>query len=167
MIEAEGVQSLDIQELIHACQTRGIRVYGMSPSRLRSELSQWLELNLVHQIPAGILILSRASVMTDKAPTATADTGINSEALKAALSSLPEELVDETVARAVEGTDLESPEKKLEVLTQQEHLIAEENEQEKVIAKRNNATYAFLLLFSKKKERFYSISYDAINSLHE
>lgn len=50
MIAAEGVDSLTVTELQHACTSRGIRTIGVSPARMREELSQWLELHLKHEV---------------------------------------------------------------------------------------------------------------------
>jgi len=44
MIQQEGVDSLNIFELQQACQSRGMRVLGVSSRRLRSELQQWIGL---------------------------------------------------------------------------------------------------------------------------
>ena len=125
MIAEEGLDALSASELKSACQARGIRTIDTPEKRLRSELQQWLDLNLKHQVPFAILILSRAFMMTDKPMT-------THEALQATLASLPEEVVDESEILGAEGTAEEDPEKKLEVLEQQEDLIEEEAEQEEV-----------------------------------
>lgn len=88
MILNEGVDSLTIPELQHACQSRGIRTIGVSPARLRSELQQWLDLHLNHKIPTTLLILSRAFSFADR--TELED---QTEALHATLNSLPDNLV--------------------------------------------------------------------------
>ena len=127
MIAAEGLEALSASELRSACQARGIRTIDTPELRLRSELQQWLDLNLKHQVPFAILIMSRAFMMTDKPMT-------THEALQATLSSLPEEVLDEAEMRVAEGTAEEDPEKKLEVLEQQEDLIEEEAEQGDVVS---------------------------------
>jgi len=131
MIQTEGVASLTDAELLSACSTRGIRTAGVTKERLQLELAQWLELNLVHKIPSGILILSKAMMMTDRPVT-------TQEALQATLSSLPEALVDEAEAQTAEGTLLEDNWKKLEVLKAQEYKIAEEKEQGPAIKGEND-----------------------------
>jgi len=87
MINAEGVESLDIYELQEACRMRGIKTTGVSKARMQSELKQWVELNLIHKVPASVLILSRAFAISDQAPAFSA------EDLQATLSSLPDNLV--------------------------------------------------------------------------
>lgn len=89
MIDAEGIDSLTVAELIAACQSRGIRTIDVHPDRLRYELQQWLDLNIKNEIPSSLLILSRALMMTDR-PAQPADTA---EALQTTLTSLPDEVV--------------------------------------------------------------------------
>ncbi|KAF9090626.1 hypothetical protein BGX23_005836 [Mortierella sp. AD031] len=125
LIMAEGVDSLTTRELQAACQSRGIRTGGVSPARLRSELSQWLELNLTYAIPSSLLILSRAFSFSDSKDLATPV-----EALQATLSSLPDSLLTETELHVSELEGAATPQQKLEVLEQQEELIADELAQE-------------------------------------
>ncbi|KAF8949872.1 hypothetical protein BGZ52_004517 [Haplosporangium bisporale] len=122
---AEGVDSLTTRELQAACQSRGIRTGGVSPARLRSELAQWLELNLTYAIPSSLLILSRAFSFSDSKDLATPV-----EALQATLSSLPDSLLTETELHVSELEGAATPQQKLEVLEQQEELIADELAQE-------------------------------------
>ncbi|KAG0257619.1 hypothetical protein DFQ27_005033 [Actinomortierella ambigua] len=125
LIAAEGVDSLTTRELQAACQARGIRTGGVSPARLRSELEQWLELNLKHNIPSSLLILSRAFMFADGKEQTTPV-----EALQATLSSLPDSLLTETELHVSELEGAATPQQKLEVLEQQEELIADEKAQE-------------------------------------
>ncbi|KAK3836823.1 MAG: LETM1-domain-containing protein [Linnemannia gamsii] len=125
LIMAEGVDSLTTRELQAACQSRGIRTGGVSPARLRSELSQWLELNLTYAIPSSLLILSRAFSFSDSKDLATPV-----EALQATLSSLPDSLLTETELHVSELEGAATPQQKLEVLEQQEEMIADEKAQE-------------------------------------
>ncbi|ORX86643.1 LETM1-domain-containing protein [Basidiobolus meristosporus CBS 931.73] len=128
MIYAEGVFTLTNEELQAACLARGIRTLGLSPERMRYELNQWLDLHLRHRIPSSILILSRAFSISDQVPGWTPD------ALQATLSSLPETLVNETELNVSEAQGSADPKQKLEVITEQEEIIADElKEQEKVI----------------------------------
>ncbi|KAG0033712.1 hypothetical protein BGZ82_005999 [Podila clonocystis] len=125
LIMAEGVDSLTTRELQAACQSRGIRTGGVSPARLRSELAQWLDLNLTYAIPSSLLILSRAFSFSDSKDLATPV-----EALQATLSSLPDSLLTETELHVSELEGAATPQQKLEVLEQQEELIADELAQE-------------------------------------
>ncbi|KAF9331121.1 hypothetical protein BG006_006001 [Podila minutissima] len=155
LIMAEGVKSLTPQELFNACQARGMCTLNVTPERMKSELVQWLELHLTHSIPSTLLILSRA--FSSQYPTSTSSTTttitttttlstpspsptlateafippIAAEALQATLSSLPETLVSQTKIRVseLEGSPA-TAKQKLDVLKEQEDLIAKEKLQE-------------------------------------
>lgn len=126
LIDQEGVESLTEDELVHACHSRGIKSIGtVSRAHLVSELKQWLDLHLRTEIPSVLLILSRAL-------TLNAEDVQPAEALQSAIQSLPEEVVGEVKLEASEqaGDRTEALEQKLQVLEQQEDLIAEELAQE-------------------------------------
>ena len=86
MIHAEGIESLSTKELQHACLSRGIRTIGISPSRLREELEQWIEFHYTNKISGVLLILSRAFHYDQQ------EEGVY-RSLEATLSSLPDNLV--------------------------------------------------------------------------
>jgi len=132
MIAAEGVDSLTVPELQQAAQSRGIRIIGVSPARLRSEIEQWLDLNLKHQIPPTLLILSRAFSLTEAGPSGKPTS--HEEALQATLSSLPDQVLNEAVLKMAEASASATYKQKLDVLEQQEELIADELEQEEAQA---------------------------------
>ncbi|XP_064382763.1 mitochondrial proton/calcium exchanger protein-like [Halichondria panicea] len=117
MIDNEGVSSLTVKELQGASQARGMRALGMPEERLKSQLQQWLELHLHQQIPASLLLLSRALYIPEDVPTA----------LKTTLSSLPESIVEETEVLVADTLgEIVDNKVRLEVLRQQEELIKEE-----------------------------------------
>lgn len=89
VIQSEGISSLTIQELQSACAARGIPSFDVSPGRLRDELAQWVDLNLNHQVPTTLMILSRAFSFTDR-------TVSTEDALRATFNSLPDNLVGDT-----------------------------------------------------------------------
>ncbi|KAG0042023.1 hypothetical protein BGZ83_000994 [Gryganskiella cystojenkinii] len=148
LIMAEGVDSLTTRELQAACQSRGIRTGGVSPARLRSELAQWLELNLTHAIPSSLLILSRAFSFSDSKDLATPV-----EALQATLSSLPDSLLTETELHVSELEGAATPQQKLEVLEQQEELIADELAQEEKEEKARKARKEEVRLKKEAEEK--------------
>lgn len=121
MIHAEGVDSLSTKELQQACQSRGIRFQGMSPTRLREELQQWIDLHYTNKISGVLLILSRAFNFDNKGEDVLSS-------LESTLASLPENLIDETELAAYK--DDVGYKQKLEVLQQQQELIEDEAEQE-------------------------------------
>lgn len=121
MIHGEGIESLSTKELQHACQSRGIRFSGVSPSRLREELEQWIELHYTNRISGVLLVLSRAFHFDQ-----TGDSVFKS--LEATLSSLPDNLLNE--AELDVSGETSTYKQKLEVLQQQQELIEDEAEQE-------------------------------------
>ncbi len=144
LIATECVESLSTAELQHACQSRGVRTLGVSPTRLREELNNWIDLHLNHDISGVLLILSRAF---DWGENRGSDGVIQS--LAGVLSGLPDPLVRRHIAsrklslmkllfRQLNETELAvdsekaSYKQKLEVLQEQEELIEDEAEQEKV-----------------------------------
>lgn len=135
MIMEEGIDSLTIYELITACQTRGIRTVDISSERLRSELSQWLVLHVEKKVPATILVLSRALMMTDGAPSKGVEESTN-EALQTTLTSLPNEVVEEAELRLSEAEGKVSYRKKLDRIEKEEELIQEEAEEDLEESKR-------------------------------
>ena len=131
MILKEGVDSLSLSELQSACSARGIRIIGVSGARMRSELTQWIELNLVHGIPSSLLILSRAFIISERIPTDSQQSLDDSaQALQATLSSLPTQVVNEAALKISESSGVATFKQKLEVLKDQEELIVDELNQE-------------------------------------
>lgn len=123
-IAYEGLESLNVQELTAACQSRGIRTYATSPAQLREDLSQWLDLRLRYGVPSTLLLLSNAfsyGHMSDHVDSTY-------DALVLTLTSLPQELYHETeleVSTGDGGEDVSNAQR-LQVLQEQERLIQEE-----------------------------------------
>ncbi|KAK7613397.1 LETM1-like protein-domain-containing protein [Phyllosticta paracitricarpa] len=126
MIFIEGVDSLSVPELQNACASRGLRTHGMSPARLREDLQTWLELRLKHRVPSTLLVLSNAFMYSQGKDTEM-ETQI--DALKAVLSSIPEELFHEIELEVHTAEGAATNKQRLEVLKEQQELIDEENEQ--------------------------------------
>ncbi|KAJ1960776.1 LETM1 domain-containing protein ylh47 [Dispira parvispora] len=125
MISSEGVDSLTIPELQAACTARGMRSFGVSPARLRTELKQWLDLHLNHKVPMTLLILMRAFSISQTSATLSAD------ALQATLSSLPDNLLSEAELKVSEAHGKATNKQRLAVLEQQEDLIEDEQAQQR------------------------------------
>lgn len=96
LIDSEGIDQLSTSELQQACQARGIRTIGASPSRLRSELSTWIRLHLHNRVSGVLLILARAFYFDRKPGESEQDFMIKS--LENVLSSLPDNLVSSSIA---------------------------------------------------------------------
>lgn len=91
LIDIEGIDSLSTAELQQACQARGIRTIGISPTRLRSELTTWIRLHLHNRVSGVLLILGRAFYF-DRKP-GQSDVNYTIKSLESVLSSLPDNLV--------------------------------------------------------------------------
>ena len=119
MIISEGVSSLDTDELQQACRDRGMRAMGVSETRLRNQLEQWLDLHINRKIPISLLMLSRAMYLPDNlAPE---------EAIKTTISALPKTIENATIAKIAEAAGEKVDNKvKLELLKQEEAEILSE-----------------------------------------
>ncbi|KAI8828147.1 LETM1-like protein-domain-containing protein [Chytriomyces cf. hyalinus JEL632] len=138
LIAKEGVDNLTIPELQTACNNRGIKIVGVSPARLKSELMQWLDLHLTHGVPGSLLILSRAFTISEKIPTSSDEALKGSaEALQQTLSALPQQVVHEAQLQVSEVAGTATRSQKLNVIKEQEELIEDELEQDKEIAAAN------------------------------
>ncbi|KAK6499009.1 LETM1 domain-containing protein mdm28, mitochondrial [Arthrobotrys musiformis] len=126
----EGVNSLSVPELQTACASRGMRTYGVSPSRLREDLQTWLDLRLKHGIPSTLLVLSNAYVYAEGKGD---EIESHYDALTAVLSGIPEELYHEVELDLMSGEGAATNKQRLEVLKEQQELIEEENIQSEEI----------------------------------
>ncbi|CAL5866151.1 uncharacterized protein PFLUO_LOCUS358 [Penicillium psychrofluorescens] len=126
-INYEGVDSLSVPELQMASASRGIRTHGVSPARLREDLTMWLDLRLNQGVPSTLLVLSNAYMYTQGGKESEMASQI--DALKAVLSSIPEELFHEIELEVHNAEGAATNKQRLEVLREQEELIEEENEQ--------------------------------------
>ncbi|EAU88591.2 MRS7 family protein [Coprinopsis cinerea okayama7 len=93
LIDSEGVDTLSTSELQAACQSRGIRTGGISPARLREELTTWIHLHL-HQRVSGVLLILGRAFNFDRKPGDDED-GRSAviQSLESVLSGLPDNLV--------------------------------------------------------------------------
>ncbi|RAL02943.1 MRS7 family protein [Aspergillus ibericus CBS 121593] len=123
----EGVESLSVPELQMASASRGIRTHGVSPARLREDMSMWLDLRLKQGVPSTLLVLSNAYVYAQGGKEAEMSSQI--EALQAVLSSIPEELFHEIELEVHNAEGAATNKQRLEVIKEQQELIEEENEQ--------------------------------------
>lgn len=121
----EGVDSLSVPELQMASASRGIRSHGVSPARLREDLSMWLDLRLKQGVPSTLLVLSNAYMYTQGGKESEMASQI--DALKSVLSSIPEELFHEIELEVHNAEGAATNKQRLEVIKEQEELIEEEN----------------------------------------
>ncbi|KAL6223693.1 hypothetical protein ACLB2K_002552 [Fragaria x ananassa] len=120
LIQAEGVESLSEAELCEECKERGM--LGLrSVEEMRQQLHDWLDLSLNHSMPSSLLILSRAFYVSGKLKP--------EEAVRATLTSMPDEVVDTINVTSLPSEDSVSERRrKLEYLEMQEEMIKEEEE---------------------------------------
>lgn len=123
----EGVESLSVPELQMASASRGIRTHGVSPARLREDLTMWLDLRLKQGVPSTLLVLSNAYVYAQGGKEAEMSSQI--ESLQSVLSSIPEELFHEIELEVHNAEGAATNKQRLEVIKEQQELIEEENEQ--------------------------------------
>jgi LETM1 and EF-hand domain-containing protein 1 len=123
----EGVDSLSVPELQMACASRGLRTHGVSPARLRDDLSMWLDLRLTQGVPSTLLVLSNAYQYTQQQNDPELSSQI--DALRSVLSSIPEELFHEIELEVHNAEGAATNKQRLEVVREQQELIEEENEQ--------------------------------------
>lgn len=128
MIQKEGVDSLSLSEVQQACRARGMRAYGVSEARLRSQLKQWLDMSLNEKVPPSLLLLSRALMLPETIPT--------EDKLKATISSLPETVITQTKAAIGEKEGKIDNKVKLEVLREEERKVKEERLEQKEAKKK-------------------------------
>eukprot|EP00729_Bicosta_minor_P004118 gene4118-14858_t len=116
---AEGIETMSVSALQDACRARGMRAAGISEEGLQERLSQWINLHIVEDVPASLLLMSRVLYLPENlAPEAQ---------LATVLDSLPENIKDEVKVAAAESEAIEvEPEAKLVLLANEEALIEEE-----------------------------------------
>lgn len=124
MIHKEGIESLTLSELQSASRARGMRAFGISEERLKIQLTEWINLSLDQKVPPSLLLLSRAMMLPEHAPT--------SDKLKATISSLSETVVTPTKAAIGEREGKIDNKTKIEIIRAEEQRIKEEREEQKI-----------------------------------
>jgi LETM1 and EF-hand domain-containing protein 1 len=139
LIKEEGIDSLTGSELRSACQARGM-IYQNYP-HAKTQLEQWLNLSLEKDVPASLLILSRALALSpadSRPPTPWYEpkakevepAGQLAEALQQTISGLPETLLENTQLNCP-TTAPEDNQVKLQALKTEMGKIKQEEEQRK------------------------------------
>ncbi|CAI5701092.1 hypothetical protein KXD40_004308 [Peronospora effusa] len=117
----EGLDSLDKEELQMACMERGMRATGLTKAGYVRQMRQWLDLSINKNVPASLLIMSRALNITA--------TDNLEEALATSMSSMDEEVVTEVALAAnasKEGETADMRKLKLDSIRYQNEMIADE-----------------------------------------
>ncbi|CAD1475041.1 unnamed protein product, partial [Heterotrigona itama] len=121
LIEKEGIDSLTRNELQQACRARGMRAYGLPDSKLKEQLSQWLDLSLNKKVPPSLLLLSRALMVPETIPM--------SDKLKATISALPDAVVARTQGAIGEKEGKMDHKTNIEIIKMEERKIEEERQE--------------------------------------
>ncbi|KAL7061634.1 hypothetical protein AAHC03_0948 [Spirometra sp. Aus1] len=124
LLAKEDVAQLPVWELQNLSRDRGMRSLGLTEERLRSQLSQWLELHLEKNVPISLLLLSRAMYVQDT-------TLPPEQQLQHVISVLPVAASEEAAIKAVESTEGVDPKTKIEVLLKEQESIKAERAAEK------------------------------------
>jgi len=100
-----------------------MRAYGLPESRLKEQLSQWLDLSLNKKVPPSLLLLSRALMIPDATPM--------SDKLKATISALPDTVVARTKGAIGEKEGKLDHRTNIEIIKMEERKIEEERKEKK------------------------------------
>ncbi|VDD82085.1 unnamed protein product [Mesocestoides corti] len=119
LIAKEGVDQIPPWELQTLSRNRGMRSLGLTTERLRSQLSQWLELHLEKDVPIALLLLSRAMYLQDT-------TLPPEQQLQHVISVLPDSAAEEAAVKAVDSTEDVDPKTKMEILRKEQETIKAE-----------------------------------------
>jgi LETM1 and EF-hand domain-containing protein 1, mitochondrial len=129
----EGIDSLTKMELREACQERGMRSTGLSKEAYRRALQQWLDLSVNKDLPIALLIMSRTFFLREEMfQQEPGDESKSLTGLADAISGLDKEILNEVILEVAtteeKRSDPDVRKIKLEVLSQQNELIREEEE---------------------------------------
>lgn len=117
------MDSLTRAELQQACRARGMRAYGLPESRLKEQLSHWLDLSLIKKVSPSLLLLSRALMIPETIPM--------SDKLKATISALPDAVVARTKGAIGEKEGKLDHKTNIEIIKMEERKIEEERKEKK------------------------------------
>jgi LETM1 and EF-hand domain-containing protein 1, mitochondrial len=125
VIQKEGIDTLNLSELQSACRARGMRAYGISEERLKTQLQEWIQLSLNEKVPPSLLLLSRALMLPENVPT--------TDKLKATISALPETVGTQTKAAIGEREGKIDNKTKIEIILEEQRKIKEERAEQQEI----------------------------------
>ena len=147
----EGIDSLTKMELREACQERGMRSTGLSTDAYKDALQQWLDLSVNKNVPISLLIMSRTFFLREdmfqvKKSRTTGDDEVPDKSLTGladAISGLDKEILNEVILQVATSEEKSSDptirKLKLEVVTQQNELIREEQAAREAAAKKKES----------------------------
>jgi hypothetical protein len=141
----EGMNSLTKMELREACQERGMRSTGLSKEAYRRSMQQWLDLSVNKNVPVSLLIMSRTFFLQEEMSTPSTDADNKSvTGLADAISGLDKEVLNEVILQVATSEEKKSDPDvrkiKLEVLTQQNEKIRQEQAERDAVAKKKESS---------------------------
>lgn len=138
VISDEGTDSMSYQELLSACQSRGVWTHNRTREQLKEGLDVWINLHIREKISGTLLILSRAFYFVGEPEDAsTTYKDMQIKGLELTMSSLPDKLLNE--AELHFSKEAATNKQRLDVLQEQEELIEDEAEQEEEVQAARNA----------------------------
>lgn len=140
----EGINSLTKMELREACQERGMRSTGLSKEAYKRSLQQWLDLSVNKNVPISLLIMSRVFFLQKELTTpATTDETQSVAGLADAISGMDKDVLNDVILNVATSEERKSdPDVRkiqLEVLTQQNERIKEEQEEREAAARKKES----------------------------
>uniref|UniRef100_A0A7S1TCZ3 Mitochondrial proton/calcium exchanger protein n=1 Tax=Compsopogon caeruleus TaxID=31354 RepID=A0A7S1TCZ3_9RHOD len=159
-----GVDALSDDEVAKACRDRGIRTHEMSKKRQRRQLQVWLEQSQSKEIPATLMVLSRAFFYTEGAGAALAET----------ISSLPQDVVDDVRSANVVMQEMSSEERLQEVRRQEKRILLdqeradrEEEEKRSKVEKERKSAEAESSVLNTESASVSNVEFDALQKEKE
>jgi LETM1 and EF-hand domain-containing protein 1 len=126
----EGIDALTKMELREACQERGMRSTGLSKDAYRRALQQWLDLSVNKNVPISLLVMSRTFFLHEEMFERKSDESNSVTGLADAISGLDKEVLNQVILEVATSEEQKSNPDifkiKLEVLSQQNELIRQE-----------------------------------------
>jgi hypothetical protein len=136
----EGINSLTKMELREACQERGMRSTGLSKDAYKYSLQQWLDLSVNKNVPISLLVMSRTFFLHEEMFERKADESKGVTGLADAISGLDKDVLNQVILEVATSQEkLSNPDIrkiKLEVLSQQNELIRQEQAAREAAAKK-------------------------------
>jgi hypothetical protein len=136
----EGIDSLTKMELREACQERGMRSTGLSKEAYKHSLQQWLDLSVNKNVPISLLVMSRTFFLHDEKLERKSDERKGVTGLADAISGLDKDVLNQVILEVATSQEkLSNPDIrkiKLEVLSQQNELIRQEQAAREAAAKK-------------------------------
>jgi len=128
----EGIDSLDDAELREACSDRGMRSIDVPRDRLKTQLTEWLDLTK-QQVPTSLLIMSRAFMLTATDPRSRLGIESTHQQVLQSMAALDSDIINEVVLNSASKSEVDTPDMRrrlLESIQFQKVMIDEERQEQ-------------------------------------